>query len=557
MKAAVFALGGGARHLRGTCGRRSSGTAEGPEDVGHARGSVVSSAPGRVYDPASSSIWDVRLVVLRRPRPAPPVRGAHAGRRGLVRAGSLRAARPGGEERCHRQWQRAASSPAMLSGRLRTGGGGPFGHVPDRRRRCTRLRRPLARPLGPGPGAHDGRGDRVPAVGKAGALRRMGPLLDLPSAARAWRTTPPGRLSSAAECASGSEDHRPHPTTRIGGGARRVRRAPPRRTRTDTRGRGAGCAARLGAFGRPRHGARVARDGRHRRAAGHRGRRRRAAGRRQRGGRGGRDRVRARRRLPGGGQHRRRRLHGRATRGRAQTLRSTSARRAPLAATRDMYLDERRRAHRPLDHRPPRRPACPAPSPACGPRTSATARRPWRDLLAPAIRLAEKGSSSTSTSPRPYANDSARLSRFPASAALFLPGGEPLRAGDVWRNPDLAAVLRRIAERGPAGFYEGETARPHRGRDAARRRHHHARGPAQLRAAVARARRVRVPRPPGRSRCRRRPRAGSRSRSSRTSSRATTSAVSAGSTPRRCTSSPRRCAARSRTGTTTSATRTS
>ena len=56
------------------------------------------------------------------------------------------------------------------------------------------------------------------------------------------------------------------------------------------------------------------------------------------------------------------------------------------------------------------------------------------------------------------AAEAERLARFPASAALFLPDGAPVRAGATFRNPDLAAVLRRIAERGPAGFYEGETA---------------------------------------------------------------------------------------------------
>jgi len=83
---------------------------------------------------------------------------------------------------------------------------------------------------------------------------------------------------------------------------------------------------------------------------------------------------------------------------------------------------------------------------------------PWRDLVEPAVRLAEDGFVIDEAFAAALAAEAERLRRFPASAALFLPGGEPLRAGTRWRNPELAAVLRRIAEQGPAGFYEGETA---------------------------------------------------------------------------------------------------
>lgn len=84
--------------------------------------------------------------------------------------------------------------------------------------------------------------------------------------------------------------------------------------------------------------------------------------------------------------------------------------------------------------------------------------RPWAELIAPAIALAEQGFVVDSDFAGAIHGDSARLAHFPASAALFLPGGRVPRPGEHWRNPDLAAVLRGISADGPKGFYTGRTA---------------------------------------------------------------------------------------------------
>jgi gamma-glutamyltranspeptidase / glutathione hydrolase len=84
--------------------------------------------------------------------------------------------------------------------------------------------------------------------------------------------------------------------------------------------------------------------------------------------------------------------------------------------------------------------------------------KPWAELVAPAIRLAEDGFTVDRQLAASVAGSAARLAQFEGSAALFLPDGAPLREGGHWRNPDLGRVLRRVAERGPPGFYEGETA---------------------------------------------------------------------------------------------------
>jgi gamma-glutamyltranspeptidase / glutathione hydrolase len=84
--------------------------------------------------------------------------------------------------------------------------------------------------------------------------------------------------------------------------------------------------------------------------------------------------------------------------------------------------------------------------------------RPWSELIAPAIALAEQGFVVDSDFASAIRGDSARLAHFPASAALFLQHGGVPHAGDCWRNPELGAVLRRISKNGQKGFYTGRTA---------------------------------------------------------------------------------------------------
>ncbi len=85
--------------------------------------------------------------------------------------------------------------------------------------------------------------------------------------------------------------------------------------------------------------------------------------------------------------------------------------------------------------------------------------QPWKRLLQPAIALAAKGFIIDDAFAATLIADSARLAQFPASRKLFFRGTRLLHAGDHWRNPDLAAVLRRIATRGASEFYAGRTAR--------------------------------------------------------------------------------------------------
>jgi len=86
-------------------------------------------------------------------------------------------------------------------------------------------------------------------------------------------------------------------------------------------------------------------------------------------------------------------------------------------------------------------------------------RLPWRRLVEPAIALAREGFVVTDGLARSLKDEGLpRMKKHPAALARFSRQGAAYEMGDVLKQPDLARTLERIAARGPAGFYEGETA---------------------------------------------------------------------------------------------------
>ncbi len=82
-----------------------------------------------------------------------------------------------------------------------------------------------------------------------------------------------------------------------------------------------------------------------------------------------------------------------------------------------------------------------------------------RTVLEPAIKLALDGfpvSHALSESLRHY---SPLLSRFDQSRRIYLRNGNYYRAGEIFKQPELAATLELIAQQGPGAFYDGIIAR--------------------------------------------------------------------------------------------------
>jgi len=86
--------------------------------------------------------------------------------------------------------------------------------------------------------------------------------------------------------------------------------------------------------------------------------------------------------------------------------------------------------------------------------------KPWRELLEPAWRLARRGFPASQRLELILALQVPVMKQFPETAQVFLHGADrPLKQGEVVRQPELGATIRRIAQRGWREFYEGETAR--------------------------------------------------------------------------------------------------
>ena len=83
---------------------------------------------------------------------------------------------------------------------------------------------------------------------------------------------------------------------------------------------------------------------------------------------------------------------------------------------------------------------------------------PMADLLAPAIFYAEDGFPVSDVIADAWNGSTRKLTSGPHAAEVFLVNGRAPKSGEVFKNPQLGATMRLIADKGVAGFYEGKTA---------------------------------------------------------------------------------------------------
>jgi gamma-glutamyltranspeptidase/glutathione hydrolase len=129
---------------------------------------------------------------------------------------------------------------------------------------------------------------------------------------------------------------------------------------------------------------------------------------------------------------------------------------APLAASRDMYLDDKGNLTEAsvVGYR-----ASGVPGAVAG-MLEALAKygsKSRAEVIAPALRLARDGFNVDSALSRSLGGSRDLIARF-SGRTVFYPNEAPVKPGTRFRQPALAATLQRIIDQGAKGFYEGPTA---------------------------------------------------------------------------------------------------
>ena len=132
--------------------------------------------------------------------------------------------------------------------------------------------------------------------------------------------------------------------------------------------------------------------------------------------------------------------------------------RAPLAAHRDLYLDEQGEVVRDWSMNGPLSAAIPGEPAALDHLARHYGKLPLARSLAPAIRLAREGFAVDEYYRRMAEFRLEVMARYPETATILLDHGAVPEAGVSIVQEDLARTLEALAEQGAAGFYRGPVA---------------------------------------------------------------------------------------------------
>jgi gamma-glutamyltranspeptidase / glutathione hydrolase len=133
---------------------------------------------------------------------------------------------------------------------------------------------------------------------------------------------------------------------------------------------------------------------------------------------------------------------------------------APKAATRDMFLGPNGEVDKESERYSLKAAGVPGTVAGLSLAHQRFGTLPLKDLIAPAIVLADDGMLVSADMEESLVARKKRLAKSPAAARIFLRAdGEPLRTGERLVQQDLARSLRLIADQGADAFYRGEIAK--------------------------------------------------------------------------------------------------
>ena len=82
---------------------------------------------------------------------------------------------------------------------------------------------------------------------------------------------------------------------------------------------------------------------------------------------------------------------------------------------------------------------------------------PLKTSLEPAMRIAREGFPVYARMAKGYQSRREVMKRYPGTREVYERNGKPIAEGDVFRQPELAKTMERLADQGFDGFYRGET----------------------------------------------------------------------------------------------------